>query len=255
MWLIICIITQPSIYEVIVYFFAMSGVTELLHWSINLTIDRHYTMVRLLTSLLKTHRHLSTCATMMRVRFVYERRRYARMVKIRHGLTTFNSNNSVVYGQKHKVWVLVFLVRTSRTFWDQNWVDLVKFTVLQQNRFVYSNPMQETLLSISSNGVTMQNRWNNRISDGCVYAQIRKGLGMHLVTYLNHDTVPFLLIVPMKGRFVWDGIHCVYIYQRLHDFLIFLEYLGNLVQFSIYKGWNFPFLLGDILNIQLKGSI
>ena len=51
-------------------------------------------------------------------------------------------------------------------------------------------------------GVTMQNRWNNRISDGCVYAQIRKGLGMHLVSYSNHDTVPFLLIVPIKGRFV-----------------------------------------------------
>ena len=32
-------------------------------------------------------------------------------------------------------------------------------------------------------------------------------------------------------------------------------YLGNLVRFSIYKGWNFPFLLGDILNIPLKGSI
>ena len=103
--------------------------------------------------------------------------------------------------------------------------------------------------------VTMQNRWNNRISDGCVYAQIRKGLGMHLVTYSNHDTVPFLLIVPIKGRFVLDGIHCVYIYQRLHDFVTFLEYLGNLVHFSIYKGWNFPFLLGDILNIPLKGSI
>ena len=103
--------------------------------------------------------------------------------------------------------------------------------------------------------VTMQNRWNNRISDGCVYAQIRKGLGMHLVTYSNHDTVPFLLIVPIKGRFVWDGIHYVYIYQRLHDFVTFLEYLGNLVHFSIYKGWNFPFLLGDILNIPLKGSI
>ena len=43
--------------------------------------------------------------------------------------------------------------------------------------------------------VTMQNRWNNRISDGCVYAQIRKSLGMHLVTYSNHDTVPFLLII------------------------------------------------------------
>ena len=50
--------------------------------------------------------------------------------------------------------------------------------------------------------VTMQNGWNNRISDGCVYAQIRRGLGMHLVTYSNHDTVLFLLIVPIKGGFV-----------------------------------------------------
>ena len=43
--------------------------------------------------------------------------------------------------------------------------------------------------------VTMYNVRNNRISDGCVYAQIRKGLGMHLVTYTNRDTVPFLLVV------------------------------------------------------------
>ena len=34
----------------------------------------------------------------------------------RHGLATLNSNNSVVYDQKHKVWVLVFLIRTSGTF-------------------------------------------------------------------------------------------------------------------------------------------
>ena len=40
---------------------------------------------------------------------------------------------------------------------------------------------------------------NIRISDGCVYAQIRNGLGMHLVTYTNGDTVPFLLLVQYKG--------------------------------------------------------
>ena len=50
--------------------------------------------------------------------------------------------------------------------------------------------------------VTIQNGWNNRISYGCVYARIRSGLGMHLGTYSNHDTVLFLLIVPIKGRFV-----------------------------------------------------
>ena len=47
----------------------------------------------------------------MHVRFVYTSQRYAAMVEIRHGLATLNSNNFVVYGQKHKVWVLVFLER------------------------------------------------------------------------------------------------------------------------------------------------
>ena len=47
--------------------------------------------------------------------------------------------------------------------------------------------------------VTMSNVRNIRISDGCVYAQIRKGLGMHLVTYTNCDMVPFLLLVQYKG--------------------------------------------------------
>ena len=47
--------------------------------------------------------------------------------------------------------------------------------------------------------VKMYNVRNIRISDGCVYAQIRKGLGMHLVTYTNRDTVPFLLLVQYKG--------------------------------------------------------
>ena len=65
-----------------------------------------------------------------------------------HGL---NSNISFVYGQKHKVWVLFFLVRTSGTFSYQNWADLVKFSVLQQNRIVCSNSIQGTLLNISSN--------------------------------------------------------------------------------------------------------
>ena len=51
---------------------------------------------------------------------VYVRRCYATMVKMRHGLANLNSNNSVVYSQKHKVLVLVFLVRTSGTFLDHN---------------------------------------------------------------------------------------------------------------------------------------
>ena len=81
-----------------------------------MTIDWHYTMGLVSRVPVKTHRRLLSCATTMRARFVNERRRYATMVKIRHGFATLNSDNSVVYGQKHKVWVLVFLVRMSGTF-------------------------------------------------------------------------------------------------------------------------------------------
>ena len=59
--------------------------------------------------------------------------------------------------------------------------------------------------------VTMYNVRNNRISDGCVYAQIRKGLGMHLVTYMNRDTVPFLLIVHKRAVCLrWNSL-CLYL--------------------------------------------
>ena len=78
------------------------------------TIDWHFTKAWSPTSLLKTHRRLSACLTLMRVQFLHERRRNATMVKIRHGLATLNTNNSFVCGQKHKVWILVFLVRMSR---------------------------------------------------------------------------------------------------------------------------------------------
>ena len=82
------------------------------HWtiaqSIFLTIDWHYTMAWFPALLLKTHRHLSTCATTMHIPFVFKRR-HATKVKMSHALATLNSNNFVVYGQKHKVWVLIFL--------------------------------------------------------------------------------------------------------------------------------------------------
>ena len=55
-----------------------------------MTIDWHYNMGMVPASLLKIHRRLLSCATTMRLRFVYERRRYATMVKIRHGLATLN---------------------------------------------------------------------------------------------------------------------------------------------------------------------
>ena len=143
-YIVICFITKTVYIRSNCLFFAIDQ-------AIFSTIDWHYTMAWFPPFLLKTHRLLSACWPTMCVRFAYERRCYATMVKMRHGLATLNSNNSVVYGQKHKVWVLVFLVRTSRTFWDQNWADFVKFSVLQQNCIVYSNSIEGRLLSILSN--------------------------------------------------------------------------------------------------------
>ena len=57
-------------------------------------------------------------------------------------------NNLVVHGQKHKVWVLVFLVRTSGTCWDQIWADLAKFSSLHQNRIRQSISIYMTLLGV-----------------------------------------------------------------------------------------------------------
>ena len=124
-------------------FFAMSWVTDLFHWSINMTIDWHYTMGLVSRFPVKTHSRLLSCATTMHVRLVYERRRYATMVKMRHGLATLNSNNSVVYGQKHKVWVLVFLVRTSGTFWDQSWQIWWNFPVFNKTSSSTATPFKE----------------------------------------------------------------------------------------------------------------
>ena len=45
---------------------------------------------------------------------------YATLLGMGHSLASLNVNNFVVYGQKNKVWVLVFLVRTSGTFTCQN---------------------------------------------------------------------------------------------------------------------------------------
>ena len=94
--------------------------------------------------------------------------------------------------------------------------------------------------------VTMYDVRNIRISDGCIYAQIRKGLGMHLVTYTNHDTVPFLLLVQYKG-----GLSEIEFIVSLFSnaCMILLLFLKILEIFSLYKGWNCPFLLGDIIKI------
>ena len=94
----------------------MSLVTELFHRSINMTIDWPYTMGLVSRFPVKNTQALIIMRDDDALWFVYERRTYATMVKMRHGLATLNSNNSVVYGQKHKVWALVFLVRTSGTF-------------------------------------------------------------------------------------------------------------------------------------------
>ena len=95
--------------------------------------------------------------------------------------------------------------------------------------------------------VTMSNDWNIRISAGCVYAQIGKGLGMHLVIYTNCDTVPFLLLVQYKG-----GLPEIEFTVTLFSnaCMIFLSFSHIFVHFFLYKGRNCPFLLGDIAKLR-----
>ena len=95
--------------------------------------------------------------------------------------------------------------------------------------------------------VTMSNDWNIRTSDGCVYAQIRKGLGMHLVIYTNCDTVPFLLLVQYKGG-LSEIEFTVTLFSNAG--MIFLSFSQMFVHFFLYKGRNCPFLLGDIVKLR-----
>ena len=59
--------------------------------------------------------HIMRNADARTVPTVHVRRRSTAMSDMTRDLVTLNSNNFVVYGQKHKVWVLVFLVRTRGT--------------------------------------------------------------------------------------------------------------------------------------------
>ena len=70
---------------------------------------------------------------------------------------------------------------------------------------------------------------------------------MHLVTYTNRDTVPFLLLVQYKGGL--SEMEFIVSLSSNACMISLLEDLGDLVHFSLYKGWNFPFLLGDIIKI------
>ena len=79
-------------------------------------------------------------------------------------------------------------------------------------KHTYNKWLWHSYETVNDMNVTMQNRWNNRISDGCIYAQIRKGLGLHLVTFSNHDTVPFLTNSPNKRSVClrWNSL-CLYL--------------------------------------------
>ena len=92
----------------------------------------------------------------------------------------------------------------------------------------------------------MSNVRNIRISDGCVYAQIRKGLDMHLVTYTDRDTVPFLLLVQYKGG-LSEIEFTVTLFSNVG--MILLSTSKILCIFFLYKGRNCPFLLGDIVKL------
>ena len=69
---------------------------------------------------------------------------------------------------------------------------------------------------------------------------------MHLVTYTNRDTVPFLLLVQYKGG-LSEIEFIVSFFSNVG--IILLSFLKILCIFFLYKGRNCPFLLGDIIKL------
>ena len=69
---------------------------------------------------------------------------------------------------------------------------------------------------------------------------------MHLVTYTNRDIVLFLLLVQYKDS-LSEIVFTVTLFSNVG--MIFFIFLENLVHFFLYKGRNFPFLLGDIVKL------
>ena len=125
------IITQPSIYRVIVYFLLCHE--SLNYWPVNI-FDYWLTLYHGLVSCFP----VKNTQALTNMRDNDERRGYATKVKMRHGLAILYSNNSFVYGQKHKVCILLFLF-----FFDQNWADLVKFFVWNKNASPRATPFKE----------------------------------------------------------------------------------------------------------------
>ena len=82
----------------------------------------------------------------------------------------------------------------------------------------------------------MLNVRNIRISVGCVYTQICKGLGMHLVTYTNRDTVPFLLLVQYKGGLSEIEFTVSLVSNACMILLLFLKILEILCSSLYIKG-------------------
>ena len=72
--------------------------------------------------------------------------------KIRHSLATLNFNNFVVYGQKHKVWVLIFLEQAEH-FETPKLSRLGEIFCFASKKHRLQQLHSRTLLSMSSNGL------------------------------------------------------------------------------------------------------
>ena len=74
---------------------------------------------------------------------------------------------------------------------------------------------------------------------------------MHLVIYTNCDTVPFLLLVQYKG-----GLSVIEFTVTLFSNagMVFLPFWQFFMHFFLYKGLNYPFLLGDIVKLLKQGT-
>ena len=108
-------------------------------------------------------------------------------------------NNFVVHGQKHKVWVLVFLVRTSGTCWDQIRADLAKFSSLHQNRIRQSISIYMTLLGVKFDFISFYDviYWTERQWSVLAFKLLK--IEPFCEKYIFHSCIPFGTPLTMEG--------------------------------------------------------
>ena len=104
-----------------------------------------------------------------------------------------SADNSFICGWNHKVWVFIFLIGTSWTFWEQNWAVLAKIFVLPKKK-------QKTLSSSAPFVLRFLPHSVSRFSKCEFFPPTKNVSDKHLFHWW---------ITEIWKSFTWKGIFCI----------------------------------------------